>query len=303
MSARALLLDIKPWILAALIAGMLTGDIVPYSSEIMILSLMLLMCVSLQGLDFSIDDIRDNARTSLWSLILCYGVSAASALAMALFFTGDIRTGWILIAVVPSAISVIPCTLLLKGNTKLSVVSSTVIYFSSILLAPLMTVLFLATSADPWDILLYSILFIVIPLLVSKPLKTIEIPMDLRLVLLNMLFFIMIWLALASNMPLMQGDPWLLLALIIGCAIRLVLVGIVIEFFLRYLKIDRLNRIPYVFFATWKNTGLAMAMGLVLFSPQAALPGAVSMIVEMIWFLFMVRFIYPVSATGRSSNA
>lgn len=303
MSLRALLLDIKPWIIVALIAGALSGDIIPYPSEVVILSLMLLMCISLQGLDFSKQDLRNNAKSSFWSLLLCYGISAASALTMSFFFTGDIKTGWILIAVVPSAISVIPCTLLLRGNIKLSVVSSTVIYFSSIALAPLLTFIFLSAAADPLDILVYSIIFIVIPLLLSRPLKRIDIPKDLRLISLNILFFVMIWVALASNMTMMQGDPLLILALIIGCAIRLVVIGVSLEFVLRYLKINRLDRIPYVFFATWKNTGLAMAMGLVLFSPQAALPGGVSMVMEMIWFLFMARFIFPVKVTTKASKA
>ena len=46
-------------------------------------------------------------------------------------------------------------------------------------------------------------------------------------------------------------------------------------------------------FATYKNTGMAAALALVLLGPVAAVPAAVCMVVEVFWLIFAGRFLFP----------
>lgn len=49
-------------------------------------------------------------------------------------------------------------------------------------------------------------------------------------------------------------------------------------------------------FSTYKNTGMAASLGLMLLGPQAALPAAVCMVVDVVWLIFAGKFLFPQKA-------
>jgi len=65
-----LLVDARFWIMSALAMGLIIGD-TGHAPLIITISLIVLMCISLQGLTFSKKDITDNRKEVLIGVFIC----------------------------------------------------------------------------------------------------------------------------------------------------------------------------------------------------------------------------------------
>ncbi|HOK27731.1 MAG TPA: hypothetical protein PLI21_01735, partial [Methanomassiliicoccaceae archaeon] len=89
------------------------------------------------------------------------------------------------------------------------------------------------------------------------------------------------------------SEPVLLVSLLVVGVIRTFGVGISYDAIARRMGVPRERRVPEALFATHKNTGMAAAMAMALLGPQAALPAAVLMSVDIVWLIFVTRWMAP----------
>ena len=293
MALMNVLTNIRYWVAAALALGLLVGEIDHNVGQFVIMfSLIAMMSLSLTGLRFTKEDVTEKKKDIVLAVCCCYILSFATILLLGLPFGSDMWQGWVIMASVPCAISVIPSTLIMKGDTKLSVVSVAVMYILAIALTPLMTQVLIGDAVDPIEILKYVMLFVLLPFIISVPLKKVPLSPNSKGISLNVLYFMLIFVAFGNNRDFMFNEPILVLEVVFAVMARLIIVWAAVEFILLRLGMNKERRVVMTLSSIWKNSALAMTLAMILFSgqPHAALPGAVAVPLEMIWFMFLMWY-------------
>ena len=293
MNAMPILLNVRYLILAAIVIGFIVGDIGGDNDAILlIIFLMIMMCFSLTKLRFVKEDLAHYRKYVVLSVFLCSFVATLITLAVGLMYPKDMWNGWVILACVPCAISVVSGTMFMKGDGKLIMISLSVIYFLAIILTPLFSYLLIGNAIDPMEIVKYVLLFVLIPLVVSVPLRKVGVPENANTIIINFTFFMFALIAIGRSRDFFFDDMGLALAVIGGTAIRIAAVHLLFEYSMRHAGMPRRNRIPYSLLLIWRNSGLALAMVLLLFPGEnmALAPASISMILEQFYFMFMMWY-------------
>ncbi len=156
------LCDVKVWILLGVVLALGIGFDNPNASTILMFVLIAQMAVSLDGIQFHRDDFKHYDKEIVISLLCCFGFNTLLTLACGLLFIDDshLWTGWVMLSSVPCGVSVVVASLVMRGDTKMCVLSLTVIYICAIGLTPLITKTLLGDSVNPLEVLKYILLFI-----------------------------------------------------------------------------------------------------------------------------------------------
>ena len=305
MNAMTILLNVRYWILAAIVIGFIVGDIGGDNDAILlIIFLMIMMCFSLTKLRFVKEDLAHYRKYVVLSVFLCSFVATLITLGVGLMYPKEMWNGWVILACVPCAISVVSGTMFMKGDGKLIMISLSVIYFLAIILTPLFSYLLIGNAIDPMEIVKYVLLFVLIPLIVSVPLRKVGVPENANTIIINFTFFMFALIAIGRSRDFFFDDIVLALSVIGATAIRIAVVHLVFEYSMRHAGMPRENRIPYSLLLIWRNSGLALAMVLLLFPGEniALAPASISMIFEQFYFMFMMWYYEKVVPPAETAN-
>ena len=296
MALLNVLEDIKVWIAAAIVLALIFGFDSPDASTIMMLALIAQMAVALDGIRFSRSDFGTYKKPIFVNFVCCFGICTGFTLLTGLLFIDDqaLWTGWVMLSAVPCAISVVPSALFLKADPKLAVLSLTVIYVIAIALTPLITHTLIGNSVNPLEVLRYILMFILIPFVLTIPIKRLRLKQAPKTLFINLMMFILVFVGLGSRQEFVFSEPMVVLSLVIACMFRIFLVSTVLVYGMKKMKCNRDNGLNYVTFCYWKNSGMSASLTMGLFAatmPEAVLPCVVSLIVEAVWFAVLTKFI------------
>ncbi len=296
MALLNVLEDIKVWIAAAIVLALIFGFGSPDASTIMMLALIAQMAVALDGIRFSRSDFGTYKKPIFVNFVCCFGICTGFTLLTGLLFIDDqaLWTGWVMLSAVPCAISVVPSALFLKADPKLAVLSLTVIYVIAIALTPLTTHTLIGNSVNPLEVLRYILMFILIPFVLTIPIKRLHLKQAPKTLFINLMMFILVFVGLGSRQEFVFSEPIVVLSLVIACMFRIFLVSTVLVYGMRKMNCNRNNGLNYVTFCYWKNSGMSASLTMGLFAatmPEAVLPCVVSLIVEAVWFAVLTKFI------------
>ena len=305
MSAMSIALNVRYWILAAVVIGFIIGDVGGENdATLLIVFLMIMMCFSLTKMQFFKDDLAHYKRYVLFSVALCSAVATVITLCLGLLYPRAMWEGWVILACVPCAISVVSGTMFMKGDSKLVMISLSVIYVLAIALTPLLSYVIIGDAINPLEIVKYVLLFILIPLIVSIPLRKIGIPETANSIIINFTFFIFALIAIGRSRNFFFDDLTLALSVIAATFVRIAVVHLLFEYSMRHTTMTRERRIAYSLLLIWRNSGLALAMVLLLFpdNVMAMAPASISMIFEQFYFMFMIWY-YEKMVPPAETNA
>lgn len=298
MAALSYLMDIRYWIAAAIVVAFIVGPLGDEAPNLVIVVLMLQMIAAMEGLSFRKEDFKKEAKPICWSFISCFGICTIITLLVGALFMAvpdyhDLWYGWVMLAAVPSGVSVITLSLMMRGNRVMSVLAMVVQYLIALFLTPLITTVFIGDAISPLEIFKYVLLFIAVPLLANIPLKHFNINHNGKIVFINVMMFLMMVLAIGTNRDFILSEPGVVLLVIGACVIRTFGVSLVMLAFMKRHKAYRDNGVVYMGFAVWKNSGLATTMCLALLAdiPEASLPCVLSLLMESVWFGVMTGFV------------
>lgn len=302
--------DIKVWIAVAIVLALVFGFGSPDASTIMMLALIAQMAVALDGIRFSRSDFGTYRKPILVNFVCCFGICTGFTLLTGLFFIDNqaLWTGWVMLSAVPCAISVVPSALFLKADPKLAVLSLTVIYVIAIALTPLITHTLIGNSVNPLEVLRYILMFILIPFVLTIPIKRLHLKQAPKTLFINLMMFILVFVGLGSRQEFVFSEPMIVLSLVVACMFRIFLVSTVFVLAMKKLGCDRDNGLNYVTFCYWKNSGMSASLTMGLFAatmPEAVLPCVVSLIVEAVWFAILTKAIdrvWPPSVSDDLSD-
>lgn len=281
--------DVRLYVLAGIVLALLIGSIGSIVAELSIVVLILQMTASLHGMEIHKSDFRNDLRPALFSIFCSFVIATVTALAMGLFFYDSdkgVWYGWVMLAAVPAAISVITVALMMKGNMAMAMISMVMIYGIGIVVTPLMTSSLIGGAVSPLEILKYIVLFIAVPVIINLPLSKVQIQKKYKVTFINFMMMFLIVLSLGKCRDFVFDNIGLLVILIVMSFVRVFGVGALMLYWLRRSGIDRSLTVVYTGFCVWKNSGLGTSMCMLLLAdyPEAALVCVVSLVMESVWF-------------------
>jgi len=263
------------------------------NGDIAMVSLILMMTLALSSIQLRSLKLHAHIKEVRNAFVLSFVLLTGVTLVVAYFFSGDLRAGWILLAAAPSAVSVISFTCLWGGETESSAVSTIAMYLAALVVTPLITFVFLGTAVSMLTLLYYLCLQIVLPLFLSRIVKRYLTSAKTRNILIHICFFILVIAVMGENRSLLFSAGTVVATLAVFAVIRIFGVGIASDRLLRKRGIKQSSAVSKVLFSTYKNTGMAASLALMLLGPQAALPAAVCMVVDVVWLIFAGKFLFP----------
>jgi len=262
------------------------------NGNIAMLSLMVMRSLSLTNLRLRGLKVADHAPAIGRAFLLSMVFASGATVLIAFLFEGDLRAGWIIVAAVPSAVSVVPFTYLMKGDLEPTLVSTAVIYVAALAFTPLLTFLFLGEAVDVIILVTYVSILLLLPMVISRPLRQLGIAPKDRTAMINVAFFVLIVAVAGPNRDIFFND-WRLLAVLLAAAIvRIFGVGLLWDRYLRRKKVERGRRVPEVLFSSHKNTGMAATLAIALIGPEAAVPATVCAVVDIAWLIFLSHLVF-----------
>ena len=296
MAAVNILSDIRFWIVTGVACAAIIGPVGDLSSAIVIIVLIAQMTLSMDGLSLSSDSIKKNKNQIALSAAACFIISTAVTLLIGSFFISghpNLWNGWIMLAAVPCAVSCVTMSFFLKGNTMMCVLALAVIYFAALAVTPLTSRALMGESVSVLRIFSYVILFVIIPMAASVPMKKLRINRTARVIAINVMMFVMVFLSLGQNRGYIFSEPGVVMLVAAACVIRIFGVSMVMLYLMKRRGVRRDNGIVYLSMAVWKNSGLAATLCFVLFgsAAEAVLPCAISLLIEIVWFAAISGYI------------
>lgn len=245
--------------------------------------LMIMMAFSLTDVNFSAPPGPGSLKGSMLGLALNYGLLSGLILLLSHGLQDEaLRQGFIVMAAVPPAIAVLPMTRILKGDMHLSLYSEAVSYLASLVLMPAIIYAFTRqTGVSPVYLVQISLLLILLPALASRVVR--RIPLD-PVLPINLGFFWVTYTVIGLNQGAFWGDiggvSWIALARTLG-------IGLSVYIAARLIGSDRSHAISYTLLGSYKNLGLAAAVSMMLFGPEAGIPAALCVLAETGFFILM----------------
>jgi BASS family bile acid:Na+ symporter len=248
---------------------------------------------------FSLTEVRLDAK-SIWSapiggsvlgLALNYGLLSGLILLLAWTMPeGALRNGFIVMAATPPAVAVLPMTRLLKGDVRLTLYAESLSYLASMLLMP--AIIFASTrqtAISPGYMLQISVLLILLPAIASRFVRRLSLDSVLPI---NLGFFLVTYTVIGLN----QGALWTDIGSVAWIALaRTFVIGLLVFASCIAAGIGREQAISYMLFGSYKNLGMAAAVSLMLFGPEAGVPAAFCVLAETVFFLFLCFFLAALS--------
>jgi len=283
----------------SLILGLLWGEGAQWIKGVILPVLMILMTVSTLGVTGN----TFSSPRSLWGSALVgvgmnYAVLTTFILALnaLLVRDTDLRIGFVILAVVPPAVAVVPFTLFLGGNNQFSLLGMIGAYLGALVIAPALAFLLLGSGIiSPSKLILIIIELILAPLVLSRILLRIGLDSRLESVkgpITNWGFFLVSYAVVGLNRETILSHPLSLLPAALIAVASTFLLSWIIERIGKYFRVEPKTLVSLVLLGTLKNYGLAGGMALALFSEKTSVPAAVSsvfMVVYIIWLEFKKR--------------
>ncbi len=281
--------------IVAIILGLVYPNFADALSGYIILFFIIAATLSLTHLKITKKDVNENASSSIKTVLLSYGLLSGLTLLTAYLLVPnpDHLAGFIIMAAAPPAVAIIPFTYLLRGNSKIALGGELLNYILALALAPLITLFFLGSSVDIFEILKTLILIIILPLMLSRILINHPHSLDsLQKIIVNFCFAFINYIVIGLNQAVIFSDPAALWPVLFVHLLTVFGAGTLVYLAGRRLNVSKDRCIPYTLFGAIKNGGMSATIAIIIISPAASLPAALHGIFTISFFImfeYLVR--------------
>ncbi len=284
-------------LLLALVVGLLVGESGAVWTEPLVLPLLALV-MTLSALNVTSDKFasaKNTARIVLFSILLNYVILGGAILLLARWISDDnqLWEGFVMLAIVPPAVAVVPFSYTLGGSVLFSLIGMTSTYLAALIIMPLALIYFF--GLESFDLLRLVLILgelVIAPLIVSRLLLYAKIERHIKRFqspVINWSFFIVIFTIIGLNRQAFTTNFTVLFKVGIIAVIISFGLGHLIELFSKLLKIRQETRVSAMILGTAKNYALAGGLSLSLLGDRAAIPASISVffgILFMVWLGF-----------------
>ncbi|MFH1403315.1 MAG: hypothetical protein ABIH11_03495 [Candidatus Altiarchaeota archaeon] len=250
-------------------------------------SLVVAMTLALRGIDYaglSLSGVRSHV---IKSLALHYILLNLLILLSAYYLIEDPEylAGFIIMAAIPPAVSTVPFTFLLNGDTRLSAVTEVSAYILSLFYTPLLIFTLLEGSIEVSYLIQLLAVLIMFPLVLSRLLAKSECRIwASSKSVITLLFGLITYVILGLNHDLITSDPLSLTPVVTVVFIRTMLIGSLVYYATRK---TGPAAITYTLFSSYKNNGAAAVIAILLLSVKSSMPMAFAAIFEPVFIIIL----------------
>ena len=280
----------------------LTADV---RSNLTIIILVIMLTLSMSRIPLKDMNPLKHKKSILRAVIL--GMVVASIIPLVGYFIlkntdyAAQSAGLVFIAATPFAGSVLPLSIILRGDPEHAARGTIVVYILSLAWIPFIVWLALGDSVDMKFLVLTVVELIGIPLVLSRFLTKVKINKDFMAIFLNCCIFVMVWLSVgATNFA--GNTVWIFAAFILIALLRSFGLGFAVEVTEKKLKIPWSQRVTDILMASYKNKGVAIALCVALY-PAGMVARATSILIEIIWVAFMDSVLFSKKRMERELAA
>lgn len=310
MTLRERLSDLRIWIILGLVGGLAVGPLGKHVPVIIMAVLILQMSIALEGTEYARGDTGKYGKSVFLGILCCFVLNAGIIVLVGSMFiprSTAIWYGWVILASVPSAVSIVSAPLYIGGKTEEAFLTTIGIYLTALAATPLITWIFIGTAVNPLEILKYIVLFIAIPFAASRIITKLSPERSTKVISINVLFFLLLFLSLGSNRDFILTEPDIVFWVVVACFFRIFVFSALMIFTLKKAGLSREKGITYVLFSTWKNSGMSISLCMILLAgmSEAAIPCVISLIIESLWFSLFTRYnrkLWPETARAESAH-
>lgn len=290
-----LILNRNTLLISSLIFALLFGQFALYIKDYTLLILGIVMAFSMSGIvmrkDGGIKYVLKSITLGILLNYLLFGIVLVG-LSYFLIDNRNIFIGFVVIAATPPGVAILPFTYILKGDLKKSLWGVSGAFIASIILTPLIIVIFSGNSDIKVTELIYMVIYLlIIPFMVSRFLiintKVEFFVSKIRGSVVNIGFAVIIFTAIGINKDVF----WTNLELLLICSFILFVsifgVGLVLELFLKLFGYKKELITSLNLLSTIKSSGFAVVTSMSLFGKEAAIPSAILSIFVLLYLLFL----------------
>lgn len=314
MTVKGLLKSSAFMMMAAMIVALITnfagafpGDVLTADvrSNLTIGTLMVMLTLSMSRIPAANLNPMKYSKSMARAILL--GMIIASIIPLVGYFIlkdteyGNQAAGLVFIAATPFAGSVLPLSIILRGDPDHAARGTIIVYILSLAWIPLIVWLALGDSVDMQFLILTVIELIAIPLVVSRFLTKVNINKDFLAIFLNCCIFFMVWLSVGAT-NLKGFAVWLFVAFIIIALLRSFGLGFAVELIEKKAGIPWSQRVTDILMASYKNKGIAIALCVALY-PAGMVAIATSILIEITWVAFMDSVLFSRKRMERELSA
>ncbi len=278
----------------ALVIGLLFPWAAGWTQHLTLPALALIMVVSTMGISReAFPSPRSLILPALLGVFMSYAVLGGFIIGGSALFIHDeeLWKGFIVLAIMPPAVAVIPFTDLLKGNNAFSLAGAVGGYLGALVILPLVLYNFSGPGGSVLEkLLIAGVILIIIPLIVSRIVRWMKCDRTLEKVkgaITNWSFFVVVYSVVGLNQEIFVRQPMRLLPVVAIAFGSIFLLGLGIKWGARLLRVDPRTTISLVLLGTMKNYGLAAGIALSLFSKESAVPATVSTIFMFLYVIWI----------------
>ncbi len=279
----------------AVVLGFVTGGFPAYTSEITLAALLIVMSLSTREVRFSeLRSIKGHVKDFVIVFLLNYGLLSFSMIALSYLLFTDIKLiqGMVVFALVPSAIAVIPFTNMVKGDMELSLISTSLLYLSSLVMVPVFLFLLFGSEVGMMPIMKNLFIMLVLPIFISRLLLKVGYgPRKHDQAIVNVSFLIIIMGAIGANRHLFFDRTEILLPIFFIGFVRSIGLTSITALIGKKLDLSYKKLRSYILFSGYKNGGLSIILAVILFGTEASFPIVVGFPFDLILIIYIMNIL------------
>jgi len=273
--------------------------------NLLVPTLMMMMTFSLLEFKFSEVELND-IKTVLPLFAMNYLLLTGIHIILAFTFIDNelYRNAILILGLMPPAVGIISMIYILNGDIHIGFMAEITGYAASLLIIPVMSVVFFGESVTMSKIFRIIILVIIVPFILSRILTYLDnkynfLKKDVSEVVVNLGYAILFYITIGINIDVFLNKLFSLTNIILIVLFLRFGLGAIFYFVFKN-KIEKRKHVLYILFGTFKNGSAGLAFTLLLFNDvQAAVPYAILSIISSLYILFLK---YTMSEGGKLAN-
>jgi BASS family bile acid:Na+ symporter len=302
-----ILLNRNVILISAVVLGLTLGDFAsvtkPYTMHILIIT----MLFSMTGISTkALFPLRKIVKPMVVGTFLNYFIFGfvVTILAWFLMPTQKLFYGFVVIAVAPPGVAIVPFSGILKGNMNYSIIGVFGAFLASVIITPVVIGVFSGAenAIKPVEIILIMVKLIIIPLLLSRLLlhhRIFPVISKIRGKIVDIGFALIIFTAVGMNRQVFFQNYDILLLISFVLLAGTFGIGSLYEYFMKKTKQHNEITTAQILLLTIKSSGFSVVTAFTLFGEKAAIPSAVLAVIVLLYLLFLSSRIELKKLTGK----
>ncbi len=233
--------------------------------------------------------IKNGKITLMMPVIISYALLSLAYVVLAYIFFGtahDFFIGYVLIAITPPAVSIIPFCYMSRCDPETADIPVFVSFLLSIFIIPAVLFSLYGKTIDVQALFRILTIVMLIPaFLAYKTHKSKSRLFNYSKAAINISLAAVIFISMSLNRTVFLdfNNKDIIYVYIINA---LVIFGLGLLVYAASKKLFPEDAIAYTFYATQKNVGTSITLGIFLFNPDTAVPAIIALAMQFIYFIF-----------------